>query len=201
MSEPPPDSAPVPPPPPPVPVPAAAPVSVPAPAVSAAPAPATMDRRSFLSWAAVAWVSFAAATGGALSILGRFLFPNVVFEPPTSFKAGFPSDYEIGVVDERWKEKFGTWMVRTAEGIYALSTTCTHLGCTPNWLSTENKFKCPCHGSGFYKTGINFEGPAPRPLERYRIALAEDGQILIDKSKKFQQEKGEWNNSESFLTC
>ena len=91
-------------------------------------------------------------------------------------------------------------MVRVAEGIYALSTTCTHLGCTPNWLATENKFKCPCHGSGFYKTGINFEGPAPRPLERYRISLAEDGQILIDKSKKFQQEKGEWNNPESFLT-
>ena len=91
--------------------------------------------------------------------------------------------------------------MRVPEGIYALSTVCTHLGCTPNWLSAENKFKCPCHGSGFYKTGINFEGPAPRPLERYRISLAEDGQILIDKSKKFQQEKGEWNNPESFLPC
>ena len=158
-----------------------------------------IDRRTFLSWFGLAWVSFAAATGGALAIVLRFLFPNVVFEPPTSFKAGFPSDYEIGNVDERWKEKFGVWLIKTAEGIYALSTTCTHLGCTPNWLSGESKFKCPCHGSGFYKTGINFEGPAPRPLERYRISLAEDGQILIDKSKKFQQEKGEWNNPESFL--
>ena len=158
--------------------PAAAPAPVPPP-VPAAPAPppdpSQMDRR-------------------------RFLFPNVVFEPPTSFKAGFPADYEIGKVDERWKEKYGVWMIRVMEGIYALSTICTHLGCTPNWLGTENKFKCPCHGSGFYKTGINFEGPAPRPLERYRISLAEDGQILIDKSKKFQQEKGEWNNPESFLT-
>jgi cytochrome b6-f complex iron-sulfur subunit len=134
-----------------------------------------------------------------LSIVLRFLFPNVVFEPPTSFKAGFPNDYEVGVVDERWKEKFGVWMVKVPEGIYALSTICTHLGCTPNWLGGENKFKCPCHGSGFYKTGINFEGPAPRPLERYRIGMSEDGQILVDKSKKFQQEKGEWNNPESFL--
>ncbi|HTL71114.1 MAG TPA: ubiquinol-cytochrome c reductase iron-sulfur subunit [Candidatus Eisenbacteria bacterium] len=184
---------------------AAAPTPAPkpaAPAVMAPPqAPAKMDRRRFLSWFGLAWVSFAAATGGALSIVLRFLFPNVVFEPPTSFKAGFPSDYEVGVVDERWKQKFGVWMVKTAEGIYALSTICTHLGCTPNWLGGENKFKCPCHGSGFYKTGINFEGPAPRPLERYRISLAEDGQILVDKSKKFQQEKGEWNNPESFLTC
>lgn len=158
-----------------------------------------MDRRAFLSWAGLAWLSFAAATTGALSIVLRFLFPNVVFEPPTTFKAGFPKDYEVGAVDERWKEKYGVWMVRVAEGIYALSTICTHLGCTPNWLAGESKFKCPCHGSGFYKTGINFEGPAPRPLERYRISLAEDGQILIDKSKKFQQEKGEWNNPESFL--
>ena len=172
------------------------PPAIPAPPPQAA---ATMDRRKFISWMGVAWVSFAAATGGALSIVLRYLFPNVVFEPPTSFKAGLPSDYEIGIVDERWKAKYGVWMIRTAEGIYALSTICTHLGCTPNWLSGENKFKCPCHGSGFYKTGINFEGPAPRPLERYRISTSEDGQILVDKSKKFQQEKGEWNNSESFL--
>ena len=185
--------------------PAAVPVPAPAapqPPKAAVPVPATpqMDRRRFLSWFGLGWLSFAAATGGALSIVLRFLFPNVVFEPPTSFKAGFPNDYEIGKVDERWKEKYGVWIMRVAEGIYALSTICTHLGCTPNWLSAENKFKCPCHGSGFYKTGINFEGPAPRPLERYRISLAEDGQILIDKSKKFQQEKGEWNNPESFLT-
>lgn len=171
----------------------------PAAAATAAKPATTMDRRKFLSWMGIGWVSFAAATGGALSIVLRFLFPNVVFEPPTAFKAGLPADYEIGIVDERWKAKYGVWMVRTVEGIYALSTICTHLGCTPNWLAGENKFKCPCHGSGFYKTGINFEGPAPRPLERYRISLADDGQILVDKSKKFQQEKGEWNNAESFL--
>lgn len=188
---------------------AQAPENKPTPAATdsaAAPSPAikpatTMNRRSFVSWASLGWVSFAAATSGALTIVLRYLFPNVVFEPPTSFKAGFPADYEVGVVDERWKEKFGVWMVRTAEGIYALSTICTHLGCTPNWLQNESKFKCPCHGSGFYKTGINFEGPAPRPLERYRIGLADDGQILVDKSKKFQQEKGEWNSPESFLNC
>ena len=76
---------------------------------------------------------------------------------------------------------------------------CTHLGCTPNWLNAEQKFKCPCHGSGVRKTGINFEGPAPRPLERFRIVLADDGQIVIDKTKKYQQEKGQWSDSEAFL--
>ena len=82
----------------------------------------------------------------------------------------------------------------------ALITTCTHLGCTPNWLASENKFKCPCHGSGFYRSGVNFEGPAPRPLERARITLADDGQILVDKSVKYQQEKGEWEIPGSFLS-
>ena len=61
-----------------------------------------------------------------------------------------------------------------------------------NWLSADEKFKCPCHGSGFVKTGINIEGPAPRPLERYKVTMAEDGQILVDKNTKYQQEKGQW---------
>jgi cytochrome b6-f complex iron-sulfur subunit len=161
--------------------------------------PKSPGRRKFLSWFTLAWTAFTAATLGALSLCLRFMFPNVLFEPPMSFKAGFPDAYDIGTVDERWKVKFGVWMVRTAQGLYALSTTCTHLGCTPNWLAGENKFKCPCHGSGFYKTGINFEGPAPRPLERYRISLTEDGQVLVDKSKKYQQEKGEWNDPGAFL--
>ena len=90
-------------------------------------------------------------------------------------------------------------IVQNASGFYALITACTHLGCTPNWLSAENKFKCPCHGSGFRMTGINFEGPAPRPLERARIVLADDGQILVDKCRKFQEEKGQWTDPESFL--
>jgi len=111
-----------------------------------------------------------------------------------------PAEYE------RFKQKFAVWLVRTAydkwansSGIYALSTVCTHLGCTPNWLQAEQKFKCPCHGSGYYITGVNFEGPTPRPLERYAISLADDGQILVDKSRKFQQEKGEWINPAAFL--
>ena len=158
-----------------------------------------MSRRGFFSWLAIAWVAFTAAAAAGAAALTRFMFPNVLFEPPQVFKAGLPEDYDVGKVDERWKEKFGVWIVRDEKGMYALSTTCTHLGCTPNWLEGENKFKCPCHGSGFYRTGINFEGPAPRPLERYRVTLSSDGQILVDKTRKYQQEKGQWDDPESFL--
>lgn len=157
-----------------------------------------VTRRTFINWWGTGWALFAAAMGACTAAMGRFMMPNVLFEPPMSFKAGYPSEYQIGVVDERWKARYGTWIVRNADGFYALSTVCTHLGCTPNWLDADRKFKCPCHGSGFYATGINFEGPAPRPLERYAIALAEDGQLLIDKSKTFLQEKGQWEDTESF---
>lgn len=156
-------------------------------------------------WLGLAWGAFSAASAAALAATGRFMFPNVLNEPPQQFKAGFPNEYGMGV-DERWKEKFGVWLVRTpddidqrASGFYALSVTCTHLGCTPNYLSAEAKFKCPCHGSGFRTTGVNFEGPAPRPLERTRILLAEDGQILVDKSRHFQRELGQWTDPEAFL--
>jgi cytochrome b6-f complex iron-sulfur subunit len=157
------------------------------------------------AWLAMAWGAFSAASAAALAATGRFMFPNVLNEPPQQFKVGLPSDFGLGV-DERYKESNGVWIVRTnddmvqrASGFYVLNTTCTHLGCTPNYLAAELKFKCPCHGSGFRTTGINFEGPAPRPLERNRIVLAEDGQILIDKSRKFQYELGQWIDPEAFL--
>lgn len=159
-----------------------------------------MNRRTFIKWLTVGWAAFAAVMAGYGSMVVRYLFPNVLFEPVQTFKAGFPDEYPIGEVSERWKNKYGVWLVRDETGIYALSTVCTHLGCTPNWLPDETKFKCPCHGSGFRKSGINFEGPAPRPLERFKIALADDGQILVDKTKKYQQEKGEWNDPDSFLS-
>ena len=132
-------------------------------------------------------------------MLLRFLFPNVLFEPVQTFRAGYPDDYIIGEVNTNWKDKYGVWLVRNDQGIYALSTVCTHLGCTPNWLGSSKKFKCPCHGSGFKMTGINFEGPAPRPLERYRIVLADSGEIIVDKTQKYQQEKGHWPAPEAFF--
>jgi cytochrome b6-f complex iron-sulfur subunit len=180
--------------------------------VAAAPAAAgkpaaggkLIPRRSMISWMTLAWAAFGASMLAAATATGRFMFPNVLFEPPPTFKAGLPDELQKGIVDERFKP-LGVWLVKDndvvtgALGIYALSTVCTHLGCTPNWLDGEQKFKCPCHGSGYYKNGINFEGPTPRPLERFAISLADDGQILVDKSHKFQYEKGEWINPQSFL--
>jgi cytochrome b6-f complex iron-sulfur subunit len=145
------------------------------------------------------------AVTGVLWVLGfaRYMFPNVLIEPPTKFKIGFPDDYGPGQVQTKFIPQFGVWVVRYEyEGqpmIYALKSVCTHLGCTPSWLEGEQKFKCPCHGSGFYKDGVNFEGPAPRPLERYAISRADDGQLEVDKSRTFQEELGQWKDTASYV--
>ena len=136
--------------------------------------------------------------------LAKYMFPNILIEPPTKFKVGFPTEYAPGQVETKYKAQFGVWVVRYeyegAPQIYAIKSVCTHLGCTPNWLEGEQKFKCPCHGSGFYKDGINFEGPAPRPLERYAIRIADDGQLEVDKSQTFNEEKGQWADGASYVT-
>ena len=158
-----------------------------------------INRKGFIGWLTIGWLAFAGATGGFFTVMIRFLFPNVLFEPPQSFKIGYPDEFTKGKVDTRFKTKHAVWIVRDDNSIYALSTVCTHLGCTPNWLEAEQKYKCPCHGSGFRKSGKNFEGPAPRPLERFAISLAGDGKIIVDKTKSFKWEKGEWEIEESSL--
>lgn len=170
-----------------------------APVLVRSPLRGEVSRRGLFSVLGFGWAIFAGASAGMLGAMGRFMFPNVLYEPPQEFKAGYPEDFAVDAVDERFKATYGVWIVRETTGFYALSTVCTHLGCTPNWLSADEKFKCPCHGSGFVKSGINIEGPAPRPLERYRILLAEDGQIQIDKNTKYQQEKGQWEMDGAYL--
>ena len=142
--------------------------------------------------------AFAAAVGGLGSFLFRYLYPNVVFEPAMDFVAGYPDQYDEGI-DERWKNVYGVWIYKNEGRLVALSNICTHLGCIPTWLPAELKFKCPCHGSGYYPNGINFEGPAPRPLERYKVSLNGEGKVVVDKTKVFRYEKGEWNYPNAYI--
>jgi cytochrome b6-f complex iron-sulfur subunit len=169
--------------------------------------PKPVTRRSFMmSWAGAAWGSFALAGGAGSMAMLRFMLPNVLFEAPQVFKAGKLEDYEFDKPDERYKQDKKAWIVKLTKDVdgkkklIALDITCTHLGCTPNVLYSEQKYKCPCHGSGFRFTGENFEGPAPRPLERYKVFIDPvDGQIVVDKTKKFQSEKGQWEDKESYI--
>lgn len=150
------------------------------------------DRRNFLAGTA----AFAGAMAVTAAGTQRFMFPRVLFEPPTAFVAGKVDDFLEG--QPVFFKEFNTWIIRTADRIYALSGRCTHLGCTPSWLSADQKFKCPCHGSGFRMTGVNFEGPAPRALERFQIQLV-GNQLRVEKARMFFFEKGEWENPDSYV--
>ncbi|NOT00008.1 MAG: Rieske 2Fe-2S domain-containing protein [Phycisphaerales bacterium] len=128
------------------------------------------------------------------------MMPNVLEEPDPRVRIGKLEVYAAmppGEVNNDHKPD-GFWIIRLEDRIAALNIICTHLGCIPNWLANDRKFKCPCHGSGFRQAGINFEGPAPRPLERFRIEVV-DGFVVVDKSKKYQYEKGQWESAESFV--
>ena len=151
------------------------------------------SRRDLLSLSG--WAIVISVIAGSLIAFVKFMFPRVLFEPKATFKAGFPDEYTVGTVSEKFIPMQKVWIIRTEEGFYALSAVCTHLGCLSRWLEAEDKFKCPCHGSGFSRDGINFEGPAPRALERFQIALTEDGELLVDKSAIFLYEKGDWRKS------
>ena len=112
-----------------------------------------------------------------------------------------PSDFGLGV-DTKFQQKYRIWVDRTPDRIFVIYARCTHLGCTPDWKPSENKFKCPCHGSGYDSEGINFEGPAPRPMDRARLEVAPDGQILVDVSHLYQWPKGQpsqFNDDGAFL--
>jgi cytochrome b6-f complex iron-sulfur subunit len=131
----------------------------------------------------------------------RFFLPRTLFEPATSFKIGYPEEYGLGV-DTKWQQKYRIWVDRTPDRLFVIYARCTHLGCTPDWKSGDNKFKCPCHGSGYDSEGVNFEGPAPRPMDRAHVEKSPDGQILVDVSRLYQWPKGQpsqFNDDGSFL--
>jgi cytochrome b6-f complex iron-sulfur subunit len=163
--------------------------------------PTRRDFFGFLGWGAV----LTSLGVGTLAFV-RFMYPRVLFEPPSRFKLGKPTEYGPNTVSDKWIPAYRFWLVRFDDRFVALSALCTHLGCTPRYLATEDKFKCPCHGSGFRGRasgwnvlGTNYEGPAPRPLERFELSLADDGQLVVDKSKMFLINKGQAGNPGAFL--
>ena len=124
---------------------------------SVGPANTIIDRRR----RRFVWSCFVAFLATWFIAFFRFFLPRVLFESATVFKIGYPGDYALGI-DEKWLQRYRIWVDRTPDRLFVIYARCTHLGCTPDWKPSENKFKCPCHGSGYDGEGINFEGPAPR---------------------------------------
>ena len=132
----------------------------------------------------------------------RFFFPRALFEPKTVFTIGYPADFTLGV-ETKFQKDYRIWVVRSPSRVFVIYARCTHLGCTPDWKQSENKFKCPCHGSGYDSDGVNFEGPAPRPMDRAHLELDATGQIVVDTNRLFVRDlkagRDEFNRGGAFL--
>jgi len=157
-------------------------------AVAAAPEPNQLRRQ-------ITWTCIAAFLTANLLMFLRFFFPRALFEPSTISNLGYPSDYVLGVSD-RFKQQSRIYVIRTPTRIFAVFAKCTHLGCTPDWKPAENKFKCPCHGSGYTPEAINFEGPAPRPMDRAHVELNAQGQIIADTSRLYMWDRSKGGRDE-----
>ena len=132
----------------------------------------------------------------------RFFFPRALFEPKTIFSIGYPSDFTLGV-ETKFQKDYRIWVVRNPSRIFVIYARCTHLGCTPDWKQSENKFKCPCHGSGYDSEGVNFEGPAPRPMDRCHVEVDATGQIVVDTNRLYVRDlkagRDEFSRPEAFI--
>jgi cytochrome b6-f complex iron-sulfur subunit len=149
----------------------------------------------------IVWASIAGFLTTCFLMFLRFFLPRSIFEPSSVFRIGAPADYALGV-DTKWQQQYRIWVTKTSDRLFVIYARCTHLGCTPDWKASENKFKCPCHGSGYDSEGINFEGPAPRPMDRAKVELDAEGQVVVDISKLYEWPKGEeghFNDKGAFI--
>lgn len=145
-----------------------------------------LSRRGIL---AVSWASFLTAIVGPAIANVRFLFPNVVYEPPTRFKVGKADDHVPGsatfIPDQR------VFLLREEKGFRCISAICTHLRCTIDPFGPEDvnyaepHSHCPCHGSVFaLKNGRVMRGPAPLPLEFYQVGRGPDGRLFVEMAQR-----------------
>lgn len=139
--------------------------------------------------------ALALGLGSAVSSATRSIFSGL-FEGE-SFDAGKVSDYEIGKVDGRWKAKHGVWIVRSLDGLFALSAVSPY-GCQPAWIEKEQKFHCACHNKDYYKSGISFEGASGKSLDRVKITSV-NREIAITPGKRFLLQDGGWQRPHSIL--
>jgi cytochrome b6-f complex iron-sulfur subunit len=139
------------------------------------------ERRQF------AWGLIGAYLGINFLMFLRFFFPRALYEPNTNVNIGFPSAFQLGV-NQQFLQSNRLWVVVEPGRLFVIFARCTHLGCTPDWLPQQDMFHCPCHGSEYDPEGVNFAGPAPRPMDRCLVTLLGNGTVQVDSSHLFMQD-------------
>lgn len=139
-----------------------------------------IGRRKLLAWLSSVGL-FGSAILAALSDL-IFFKPRVTYGQPQTFQIGKPEDYPPGVRIAREAEKI--CIVREGAKVAVISTVCTHLGCSVSIADTG--FACPCHGSRYDQDGTVTGGPAPKPLPWFKVSLAPNGELEVDKNTQIE---------------
>ncbi|MEE9201410.1 MAG: ubiquinol-cytochrome c reductase iron-sulfur subunit [Candidatus Brocadiales bacterium] len=146
-----------------------------------------VGRRSFFTYAG--WTIFLGTTLAFVAKFGSFtgfFIPKVLFEPSKKFPVGYPADFpDHTVVTIKPRRVF---IVREGSSFSAISMICQHLGCAVHWTEEKGIFECPCHGSKYYRNGVNFAGPAPRPLFHYEMHISDNGKLMVDTSQVVERE-------------
>jgi len=137
---------------------------------------ANLPRRRMLAWLS----SVGLAGSAVLAVLSDLIFfkPRVTYGQPALFQIGKPEEYPPGTRIAREAERI--CIVREGNKLAAISTTCTHLGCSV--AISDTGFACPCHGSRYDQDGTVTGGPAPKPLPWFKVSLAPNGEIEVDKN-------------------
>ncbi len=141
------------------------------------------SRREFLSLLGGGAIGVA-SLGTAVTAV-RFLWPEVLFEEETRFRIGKPDEVPVGTLLALPEQR--VYVFHAADGFFAMTAVCTHLGCLTRFEKENNRIFCPCHGSRFSTSGEVTDGPAPKPLPRLQLTI-EAGLLVVDSAKVVEQD-------------
>jgi len=150
---------------------------------------ASSSRRSFLNvlWTCLGIIAVIELIGVVISFLSRGKSGGKTDKTGEIIEAGQVNKFPVNSVTANIKGRF--YLCRLEDGGFlALSSKCTHLGCTVPWMDEEKKFACPCHGSSFDIRGSVTSPPAARPLDIYNVSI-ENNIVRVDISKRIKREK------------
>jgi len=132
-----------------------------------------MDRKKFIVSACAL-----CATGSVLSVLDSCTkTPVVNFTLDLSQPANAALNTVGGSVTNGAN---GVIVIRTSSGFNALSTVCTHQGCTVSYYQSNARLVCPCHNGVYDINGSVVSGPPPSALTKYTVTQV--GTVLTIKN-------------------
>ena len=150
-----------------------------------------MNRREFAVIAAGAVAACAACTCGEMALAGegpKEPAPPTALEK-TPFDVGPKSDYAKDGIVDKFAKSHRILVVTHGGKIYAPTATCSHKNAVVMLKGDPGDLTCRAHGSKYSVEGTVLKGPAKVSLYRYAISVNDKGNIIVDRSKQFDEKK------------